>query len=83
MIRSQLQTELHRIFRSLGKTVIIVTHDLHEAAYFADEIILLRKGVVEQRGSIEQLQSQPASDFVSDFIAAQNGHLVSTPRSDS
>lgn len=83
MIRSQLQTELHRIFRSLGKTVIIVTHDLHEAAYFADEIILLRKGVVEQQGSIEQLQSQPAGDFVSEFIAAQNCHLVSTPRSES
>lgn len=83
MIRSQLQTELHRIFRSLGKTVIIVTHDLHEAAYFADEIILLRDGVVEQQGSIDQLQNQPASEFVSEFIAAQKSHLVSTPGSGS
>ena len=75
MIRNQLQTELKAIFQELKKTVILVTHDLHEAAFFADKIILMQKGKVAQTGTIRQLQQEPASPFVTDFIAAQRGHL--------
>jgi osmoprotectant transport system ATP-binding protein len=76
MIRSQLQVQLHDIFKSLGKTVVMVTHDLHEAAYFADEIVLLRDGRIEQQGTINDLLRRPATEFVSEFIAAQQGHLA-------
>lgn len=71
MVRSALQTELKQIFAALKKTVILVTHDLPEAAYFADTIILMNKGSVEQIGSFEDLQTRPQSAFVTQFIAAQ------------
>ena len=71
MIRADLQEDLRRIFRSLGKTVVLVTHDLHEAGYFADTIILLRDGRIEQQGSYSDLLHRPASAFVETFINAQ------------
>jgi osmoprotectant transport system ATP-binding protein len=71
MIRHDLQTDLREIFRSLKKTVVLVTHDLHEAAGFADEIILLREGRIVQRGSLEKLVQEPAEPFVTRFVNAQ------------
>ena len=44
LIRSDLQADLRRVFQALGKTVVLVTHDLAEAAFFADRIVLLRDG---------------------------------------
>ena len=71
MIRADLQNDLREIFQSLGKTVVLVTHDLHEAGYFGDLILLLRDGRVEQSGSFDELLHQPATDFVEAFINAQ------------
>ena len=71
MVRDTLQTELREIFRDLGKTVVIVTHDIAEAAYFGDAIVLLRDGRVVQRGTIGELVNHPAEDFVGQFISAQ------------
>lgn len=71
MIRADLQKDLRNIFRRLNKTVILVTHDLHEAGYFADTILLLQKGAIEQKGSFSELLSAPASPFVEAFINAQ------------
>ena len=66
-----LQKELKDIFARLKKTVVLVTHDMHEAAHFAEEIILMRDGAVIQRGSLDELLSAPAETFVTDFIRAQ------------
>jgi osmoprotectant transport system ATP-binding protein len=74
IIRAELQQELAKIFRRLRKTVILITHDLAEAAFFADRIVLLRHGRVVQTGSISELQDNPADDFVRQFVSAQ--HLV-------
>jgi osmoprotectant transport system ATP-binding protein len=71
VVRHELQDELKQIFSSLGKTVIVVTHDLAEAAWFADRLVLLRKGALVQDGSFEDLRERPASDFVSRFVDAQ------------
>ena len=46
VIRSELQAELLSIFRELKKTVIVVTHDLNEAAFFADDVILMHSGAI-------------------------------------
>ncbi|MAY74557.1 MAG: ABC transporter ATP-binding protein [Phycisphaerae bacterium] len=70
-VRAEAQRELRDLFRSLGKAVVFVTHDLAEAAYLADEIVLLRDGVVVQRGSFAELRSSPVDDFVSRFVGAQ------------
>lgn len=75
IIRHQLQTDLRTIFRTLKKTVVLVTHDLHEAAYFADEIVLLNHGRVVQRGTIENLIRDPADEYVTRFIGAQRNSL--------
>lgn len=75
MIRRELQIDLRQIFRELEKTVVIVTHDLNEAAYFSDETILMRDGRVEQRGSIASMMAAPANEFVTRFILAQRPTL--------
>ncbi len=71
MIRFGLQNELKDIFARLEKTVVLVTHDMNEAAHFADEIILMRDGEIVQKGTFDDLLSSPAQPFVNDFIRAQ------------
>ena len=74
MIRSDLQQDLRRIIRDLGKSAVMVTHDLHEALYFADQLVLLRDGRVEFRGSADELLAAPEDSFAARFVRAQ--HLV-------
>jgi len=71
MVRATLQTELKAIFQHLRQTVILVTHELAEAAWLGDQIILLRNGNVVQVGTFGALRDQPAESFVSDFINTQ------------
>ena len=73
MVRYELQEELRGIFRTLGKTVALVTHDLAEAAYFGDDIVLMRDGAIVQRGDMNALMSAPAEPFVERFVRAQRG----------
>ena len=82
LIRFDLQRDLRAIFRTLGQTVVLVTHDLAEAAFFADDIVLLRDGRIIQRGTINSMLDQPADPFVSRFVRAQrvqlNGETVAS-----
>jgi osmoprotectant transport system ATP-binding protein len=71
MVRAELQADLRSIFRSLEKTVVMVTHDLAEAAWFGDEILLMRSGRIVQRGTIRALLDEPAEPFVTQFVSAQ------------
>jgi osmoprotectant transport system ATP-binding protein len=71
IVRHELQDELKRIFEQLGKTVIVVTHDLAEAAWFAERLVLLRDGAVVQDGSLRDLRESPTDPFVTRFIEAQ------------
>lgn len=71
IIRATLQDDLLGIFERLSKTVLLVTHDMGEAAYLADEIALLRDGALVQRGTFEDLRDRPADGFVTEFIRAQ------------
>src|SRR5262249_532288 len=68
MIRSELQIDLRRIFQELQKTVVLVTHDLGEAGFFGDRIVLLHRGRIVQQGTIAELIHSPADTFVSTFI---------------
>ncbi|MEO6462561.1 MAG: ATP-binding cassette domain-containing protein [Candidatus Eisenbacteria bacterium] len=72
MIRARLQDDLGALFRTLRKTVLLVTHDLAEAATLADDIVLLRAGQIVQRGAWRDLVERPADDFVREFVAAQS-----------
>ena len=71
MIRFDLQQELKEIFVNLNKTVIMVTHDIAEAAYFGHIIVLMRAGRIVQTGSLNQLLQSPADPFVLKFVNAQ------------
>jgi osmoprotectant transport system ATP-binding protein len=71
IVRHELQDELKRIFHQLGKTVIVVTHDLAEAAWFAERLVLLRDGRVVQDGTLADFRAHPAAPFVSHFVGAQ------------
>jgi osmoprotectant transport system ATP-binding protein len=76
LVRADLQGELRDIFRRLGKTVVLVTHDLGEATYFADRVVLLRDGQIVQEGSPGDLWHRPADEFVTRFVQAQRGPEV-------
>ncbi len=71
LIRSALQQDLKAIFQRLGKTVLIVTHDLGEAVFLAEEVSLLHAGKVLQTGRYRDLLLAPADPFVTSFINAQ------------
>jgi len=71
VVRAELHEELRGLFRTLSKTVLLVTHDVREAAYLADEIAVMRDGVVLQRGTIEDLARVPSDPFVERLLAAQ------------
>jgi osmoprotectant transport system ATP-binding protein len=71
LVRRELQDELKSVFRTLEKTVVLVTHDMTEAAYLADRIVLMKGGSVVQAGTLDDLRQRPAAPFVSDFLAAQ------------
>jgi osmoprotectant transport system ATP-binding protein len=71
LVRSSLQRDLKEIFARLRQTTLLVTHDMGEAAYLADEIVLMNEGRIVQRGSAAELRDHPANEFVSDFINAQ------------
>ncbi|SDW68821.1 ATP-binding cassette domain-containing protein [Thiocapsa roseopersicina] len=71
MIRFELQRELKAIFARLGKTVLMVTHDLAEAVFFGHRIVLLRAGRIVQQAEPRVILDNPAEPFVAQFVAAQ------------
>jgi osmoprotectant transport system ATP-binding protein len=75
MIRAGLQADLKDIFQQLDKTVVLVTHDLGEAAYLGDDLVLMRAGEIVQQGTLAELLESPAEAFVTDFINAQRPPL--------
>ncbi|MBI2487914.1 MAG: ATP-binding cassette domain-containing protein [Deltaproteobacteria bacterium] len=77
LIRFELQTDLKEIFKTLGKTVLMVTHDKGEAGFFEDTIVLLRDGCIIQQGTLSDLVKKPADPFVTRFINAQRSPLES------
>lgn len=71
LVRAGLQTDLKTIFQQLGKTVVLVTHDMAEAGYLSDTIVLMQEGRVIQKGTLNDLRERPAAPFVTEFINAQ------------
>ena len=69
--RSSLQTALKKIFNAVKKTVIMVTHDIGEAAFFGHSITLLHRGTIAQKGTMEDLLERPADAYVTEFLSSQ------------
>jgi osmoprotectant transport system ATP-binding protein len=73
--RADLQADLKGAFARLGKTVVLVTHDLGEAAFLGHRVALLRDGKLVQEGTVEDLVRHPADAFVARFVRAQRSPL--------
>lgn len=77
IVRAELQQELLRLQRELGKTVVFVTHDIDEAFLLGDQVVILRTGgLIAQVGTPAQILANPADDFVATFVGAARGKRV-------
>jgi osmoprotectant transport system ATP-binding protein len=74
--REALQDEFLRLNAQLRKTVVIVTHDIAEAGRLADEIVLLDRGQIVQRGTLHELLVRPADGRVRGFLGRRVPELV-------
>lgn len=71
IVRADLQVELNRLQRELGKTIVFVTHDIDEAFVLADQVVIFRNGgVIAQAGTPAEILAAPADDFVASFVGA-------------
>lgn len=68
LIRKEMQEELLQLQSKMHKTIIFITHDLHEALRLGDRIIIMKDGVVEQIGTSEDILTNPSSDYVKKFV---------------
>jgi osmoprotectant transport system ATP-binding protein len=69
LVRSQLQEDLRRMFRAVKKTVLMVTHDVAEAAFVADEIAVVSDGAIVERGPSAEIAVRPKSDVMTKLLA--------------
>ncbi|TWD51196.1 putative spermidine/putrescine transport system ATP-binding protein [Agrobacterium vitis] len=75
-LRLDMRTELQRVQRETGVTMIFVTHDQAEALALADRIVVMRKGAIEQIGTPEEIYNAPVSHFVADFVGFENIYTI-------
>jgi iron(III) transport system ATP-binding protein len=71
-LREQMRVELKRIQHEVGITSIYVTHDHAEALVMSDEIIVMSKGCIEQKGRPHEIYTRPVNAYVSNFIGVAN-----------
>jgi glycine betaine/proline transport system ATP-binding protein len=67
LIRREIQEELLQLQRAVNKTIIFITHDLHEALKLGDRIAIMKDGYFVQVGTPEEIVSRPADDYVAAF----------------
>jgi len=71
-LRVSMRTEIRKIQQKVGITAVYVTHDQSEAMSLSDEIIIMHKGVIAQKGTPHDVYYRPANEFVADFIGEVN-----------
>src|SRR5690606_34833803 len=81
LIRREMQEQLLELQRELNKTVVFITHDLNEAMHLGDRIAVMRDGRIVQVGTAEQVLSDPANDYVAQFVADVDKSRVLTASS--
>ncbi|GAB3989928.1 glycine betaine/L-proline ABC transporter ATP-binding protein [Actinoallomurus acanthiterrae] len=81
LIRREMQDLLLDLQGELGKTIVFITHDLNEAMRLGDRIAMLRSGRVMQIGTAEEILTDPANDYVAQFVADVDRTRVLTARS--
>jgi len=69
--KNEVHLELLKIQKTEPRTIVLVTHDLNEAFKLADEIVIIEKGEIQQKGNRDGILNSPANDFVKYFTASQ------------
>jgi osmoprotectant transport system ATP-binding protein len=73
--RAELQDSFDKLRRQLNVTTLLVTHDLAEAARLSDDVVVMRRGKIEQRGAMRRLVSSPATEYVARLIQQARASL--------
>jgi glycine betaine/proline transport system ATP-binding protein len=81
LIRKDMQNELIDLQRKVAATIIFITHDLDEAINLGDHIVLMKDGLVVQKGTAEQILTNPASRYVERFVEDVDMSTVMTAES--
>ncbi|MGF3057368.1 quaternary amine ABC transporter ATP-binding protein [Microbacterium sp. YY-01] len=68
LIRREMQEQLVELQQELGRTIIFITHDLNEAMFLGDRIAVMRDGRIVQNGTPEEILTDPANDYVAQFV---------------
>jgi glycine betaine/proline transport system ATP-binding protein len=68
LIRREMQEQLVELQAELGKTIIFITHDLNEAMFLGDRIAVMRDGRIVQVGTPNDILTDPANDYVAQFV---------------
>jgi len=71
-LRGDMRIELRELQHRLGVTSVYVTHDLEEALAMSDQIVVMRRGHIEQKGSPGEIYNYPRTEFVADFVGSAN-----------
>ena len=87
LIRREMQEQLVELQQELGKTIVFITHDLNEAMFLGDRIAVMRDGRIVQQGTAEEILTDPADDYVAQFVADVDrarvltaGNVMQAPR---
>jgi osmoprotectant transport system ATP-binding protein len=71
LLKYEILQQMKKLFKTLNKTVVLVTHDLFEASFFADTVTLLKNGQIVEHGTKKQFFESPQSEFAKKFIESQ------------
>jgi glycine betaine/proline transport system ATP-binding protein len=87
LIRREMQEQLVDLQQELGKTIVFITHDLNEAMFLGDRIAVMRDGRIVQLGTADEILTDPADDYVAQFVADVDrsrvltaGNVMEAPR---
>jgi len=80
LIRREMQEQLVELQHELGRTIIFITHDLNEAMFLGDRIAVMRDGRIVQNGTPEEILTDPANDYVAQFVQDVDRTKVLTAR---
>jgi len=81
LIRREMQDQLLELQSELGKTIVFITHDLNEAMYLGDRIAVMRDGRIVQIGTPEDILTNPANEYVEQFVQDVDRSRVLTAKS--
>ncbi len=74
-LRDRMQTEIKRLQRELGKSMIFVTHDQEEAMTLGDKIVIMEDGEIQQVGTPYEIYNQPKNLFIAKFIGSPSTNI--------